>query len=299
MRTLGQSGEEDVVERCANHPASCLEVVDLDPHVFKAPMTGAIRPQARTGFLARPRRDHLSNSGRSKRCGRLGPLDGAARIGRPHRYFPGDSASNADVASHQMTCGVSSGTDKARREIAARLLGRSTRDRGGNDAFEVDLGGRRRVSIDALVELCHAHLADAVGDHVVDEGPDRPSPAFEPADRDETPERASAIERLHVERRRQVEQGPLVARCGQFDAAHVIVEVELGVRHPCRRRQASQTGHDSLIELGHRSDGVAQVEPEALGIDGPIEDGERRTARVEPRVLFDVPHERLVLAHAL
>ena len=81
------------------------------------------------------------------------------------------------------------------------------------------------------------------------------------------------------------------------DVADVVGEVELGVRSPLWRGQPPQRRNHPLAQprhLGHRPGDVAA---EVVDVDGTVEDQQRAAAGVEPRVLVEVPHQRLGVAH--
>ena len=62
-------------------------------------------------------------------------------------------------------------------------------------------------------------------------------PPRKPVDDDELPQRAGALERVERDQRGQVEQLAQRARLGQGDVADVVVDVEVGIVDPHRRRR--------------------------------------------------------------
>ena len=184
-----------------------------------------------------------------------------------------------------------------RREIAADFLGVGRRHRLGDHGIEIDVVGGRVVAADLLVQLGHAELPDPVGDRMVDDRPDRGSAALDAADDDEPPERTRSVERLGIQLRGQVEQLAHRAGCRQHDFADVGIEVELGIGNPCRCRQPCEPGHHTLVEPWRASDSGTQRLAEAVHVERTVEEDDRCATRIEPRILLDVPHERLVFAH--
>ena len=163
--------------------------------------------------------------------------------------------------------------------------------------LKIDLRCRRRISFEVLIHLGHPHLADAIGNRVVNDRPQRAATPFEPTDEDEPPKRARPVERLRVELGSEVEKLPVRSRSGQHDFANVRVDVELCVGDPRRGRNSTKAGHGALIEARGARDTGTHLTHEPSGVDRLIEQNDRTTTGVEPRVLLDTPHQRLVLAH--
>ena len=79
-------------------------------------------------------------------------------------------------------------------------------------------------------------------------------PSFQSLDHQELPEGTSPIEGIGDEERHEVEELPHGARCRNGEASNVMVDVELGVVDPHRRRQVRWCRLDSLTQSrdGHR-----------------------------------------------
>ena len=99
------------------------------------------------------------------------------------------------------------------------------------------------------------------------------------------PQRLREVERAGVQARRLDAELPPVARAGQGDLAHVVLEVELGVLHPVRVIQISRDAHDLLAErTGQVQAGLEVVEhvgelTSPPGRRGRVVDADRRDVR--------------------
>ena len=156
--------------------------------------------------------------------------------------------------------------------VAAQLLRVALADCLGDDRFQVHLGRGRVVSADLLVQLGHAELTDPVAYGVMDDREDRRTLLLQSVDHHELPQRPGAVERLGIELGGEVEQLALGAGGGEHDFAKVRVDVELGVWHPCRRRQPSEAGDHALVEAGGLGDAGAHRLAELRDIELAIEE---------------------------
>jgi hypothetical protein len=120
---------------------------------------------------------------------------------------------------------------------------------------------------------------------------------IEPVDDHEMPQRAGAVERVLHEAGGEVVQLAECARGGQRDMAEVVVEVELRIGCPTRGRQPPDAGHHPLPESRYLGDRVGDSASEVLDVRGPVAHDDHAAAGVQPRVLLDVPHERLEVRH--
>ena len=121
--------------------------------------------------------------------------------------------------------------------------------------------------------------------------------ALEAVDQHEVPQRPGPVVGVLIELRRQVEQLAYRARLGQGDVADVMVQVELRVGCPLRRREPAEAGHDTVSQTRHHCRPVRDPGADAVELDPAVEHRDARTVRVEPRVLLDGPHQRLGVAH--
>ena len=147
-------------------------------------------------------------------------------------------------------------------------------------------------------DLGEAAGADAVGDGVVDLPHQRGPATLQTLDEVEHPQRAGAVVGVLVDRRHEVEQLALGARRRQGDLADVVVEVELRVGPPDGRAEAARGRPRPARAGAARSATVAaMLGPEVVEVGRPVEHDERAAVGVEPRVLLDVPHQRLGVGH--
>ena len=109
--------------------------------------------------------------------------------------------------------------------------------------------------------------------------------ALEAVDHHEHPQRPGAVEGVLVEAGRQLVELADRAGRGQAEVADVVVEVELGIGRPQRRRQPPQTGHHPLAQAGDLGHGPAHAAAELLDVDGPVEHADHAAVGVQPRVL--------------
>ncbi len=262
-------------------------------------MTRSGLPQRRAAFDLVVRTGERPD-GRGERLDE--PFDrvaGALGVRRPDDDFTRHPAQHTELTAYQVTQRLRDRRREPIGEVATELLGMMGLHRSRDDRLEIDLVGWRIVRIELLVHLGHTELADAVADGVVDDRPDRRPTTLEAVDDDEPPQRPGPVERLLVELRREVEELPVGPGLRQSQPAHVVVEVELGVGHPRRWGEATETRDDPLVQARHLGDRAAQRPTEVLRIDRPLQDRHRRATRIEPRVLLDVPHQRFVIGHAV
>ena len=179
--------------------------------------------------------------------------------------------------------------------VVLRLVG----DRASDEGVEVHVGSSLGIGFEIHVLLGQPDCADAVADGVVQLREQRTTAVFEAVDHHEHPEGPGAIEGVLVQQGREVEELPDGSRCGQAQVPEVVVEVELGIGGPGRRRQATQAGNDPLAEPRDVRYCVGNPVAKGIEVDGLVEDGDHRAAGVEPRVLLDVPHERFRVGHFL
>ena len=167
----------------------------------------------------------------------------------------------------------------------------------GDHCLEVD--GRRLRALPHRVQerLGDPSGADAVGDGVVDLPHQRAAVELQTLDGIEDPQRPSAVVGVLVQRGDEVEQLAFVARRRHRHGAHVVVEVELGIGPPHRRAEPTDAGHDPFPQPRDLGDGRRDLGPEVFDVERPVEQHQRAAARVEPRVLLDVPHQRLGVGH--
>src|SRR5262245_21333093 len=75
------------------------------------------------------------------------------------------------------------------------------------------------------------------------------------------------------------------------------VEIERRVDDPARWSDPERRRHHTLAEAGDDPRCAFDARVESLPVGGPIEDRERNDRRAKDRVLLDVPHERVFVAH--
>ena len=167
----------------------------------------------------------------------------------------------------------------------------------GHDGVEVDRRRIRRLPRRLDVPLGQPPCADAVGDGVVDLPDQRPATALHAFDDVEHPQRAGPVVRVLVDRRDKVEQLPLRSRRREGDPAEVVVEVELRIGPPRGGPETADAGRHPLTQAGDGGHGRGDLAAEVLEVERPVEQHQRAAARVQPRVLLDVPHQRLGVGH--
>ena len=116
-------------------------------------------------------------------------------------------------------------------------------------------------------------------------------------DHGELPQRPGPVEALHGDRLRHVEQVAQRAVAGGARPAQVVVEVEVRVDLPARRRDRQRVGHDALAQAGHEPRRAVEALDQPVVIGGPVEHRHRGDRRPQQRVLLDRPHERVGVAH--
>jgi hypothetical protein len=119
----------------------------------------------------------------------------------------------------------------------------------------------------------------------------------QPLDDVEHPQRPGAVVGILVDGGDEVEQRPLVTGRRQGDPADVVAEVELRVGAPHRRAEPPEAGHDPLAEPGHGGHRGGELAGEVLDVGRAVEEDEGTAAGVQPRILLDVPHQRLGVRH--
>ena len=262
-------------------------------------MTRALLPQRRPtlDFVARAgegperRRHHLDDA--------LDRVPRPLRISWPDHDLARNPTGNAQLTTHEVGERLSDRRGESVGQVATELLCVVALDRLRHDRFEVDVVGHRRVGFDLLIHLGHPQLADPVTDRVMHDRPDRRPATLDTVDQHEAPQRAGAIEWLLIELGGEVVQLPLGAGLGQAHVAHVEVDVEFGVGHPRRWRESAEAGNDSFVEARDLGDRPSHRATEVLRVDRAVQERERRTARVQPRILLHVPHEGFVVGHAV
>ena len=177
-------------------------------------------------------------------------------------------------------------------EITAELFCVVRFDGSVDDRFEVDCVGWWRVGLELLEHLGHPQLADAVRHGMVEDRPESGAPAFQSLDHHEPPQRSCPVERLEVQLGGEIEELAHRARLGQPQIAHVVRELELGIGNPRRRGDAAEARNDPFVESGHTRRGGAHRLFEVVAIGWVVEQRQRTAARIEPRVLLDIPHQR-------
>ena len=203
----------------------------------------AVGPQRRAGGVGVRQ---LSECATEPVDGRRSGGGDRRRVGEQLADLPGDADRQAerrmDDAEHRV--------DRARWRGRRRFVG-SRRAAGG-------LGGTAG-QVDVLHR--HAHTVDPVGDRVVHLRHQRRLAALQPLDDEELPERAGAVERVEHEQAGEVEELAEGARRRQGDAAHVEVDVEVGVVGPDRGAERGGVGLNPPAEPGHGVHGASPCAP--------------------------------------
>jgi hypothetical protein len=169
---------------------------------------------------------------------------------------------------------------------------------GWKDLLGPDQGwlGGVALEIDELRRQPHAGFP--VHDRVVEllqQGRARP---LETVHDEELPQRAGALERVGGEQDGEVEQLVEAARTGQRDVADVEVEIEAGVVHPRRWRQAHRAGLHALAQPRDDLRGSVQPAHQARHVGRTVEDGDVGDVGREERILLEPPEQALGLRHA-
>ena len=195
--------------------------------------------------------------------------------------------------------------DRATRhtELATGDVGHGVADRaeeGGivvGDRCGLDGGALGRVALEVDEFERQAESTLAVGDRVVEALHHGRLAAAESVDHHELPQGSGAVERVHEERRREpVEVGPR-APTAQGDVLEVVVEVEVGIDLPLRRRQPPEHRGDPLAETREDDRGPLEGRPHPVEVGGPVEDRHVGDVARQARVLFEVPHQGLEVGH--
>ena len=120
----------------------------------------------------------------------------------------------------------------------------------------------------------------------------------ETVDDDELPQRTCALKRIVDDQRRKIEQLALCARRGQRHAAHVIVDVELGVVDPAWRTECGRGGAHTLSQPRHRDGRTLHAFTKQREVDRSIDHCDVAEGRSEKRIFLHPPHQPLGFAHA-
>ena len=86
---------------------------------------------------------------------------------------------------------------------------------------------------------------------------------------------------------------------GQPHAAQVEVEIEARLRHPARRRDPERRRHDALAQPRDEARRAVDAPPQPFPVGDRVEERDRDDRRAQDRVLLDVPHERVFVAHVV
>ena len=177
-----------------------------------------------------------------------------------------------------------------RRTLAG---GRVEADSLSDHGVQIDL--RSRVGVDAPLNVVFGEVAhpDPVRDGVVDLPQQCAPSALEAVDDEELPQRPGPVEGVLMELLHEVEQGAGGAGSTEADPTDVVGEVELGIRSPHRRRPPAECRHNTLREAGHLGNRERDPPFEVDGVDHTVADHDDPAIGVQPRVLLDVPHQRL------
>ena len=279
-RRLGGGRDEGRVERAAEALGGVLGGAERRPHDLHVAAQGAIRPQRRArpvdvGELLQDAADRLDGGGARRRDG--------GRVGEQL----------VDLAGH-----ADREAEPAGEEVAHRLgAGRRWRGRLDVHLRRVDERPRRRVALEVEELQGHLHPALAVGDRVVHLLHQRRPAATEALDDDELPQRPGAVEGVVGEQGRQVEQLAHRAGLGQGDAADVVVDVEVGVVDPRRRREVDGRRLDPPAQAGHGPGRLLHPGPQGVEVRRAVEHRHRRERRGQVGVLVDPPHQPLGVGH--
>ncbi len=221
----------------------------------------------------------------------------APRICRPQSNFASHPPTDPPLSARQVQGRVAKCRHHAVSCVPTRLFCLMSHNCVIDHSLEIDLRSWRCISIEVLIHLCHPHLADAISDRVVNHRPQRTTTPFEPADEDKPPQRTRSVKRFRVELCSKVEELPVGPRHGKHNFTDVRVDVEFRVGNPRRGRNPTKARHGALIEArGARYSGT-HLAHEPSAVDRLIEQSYRSATWIKPWVLFDTPHERLVLAH--
>ena len=143
----------------------------------------------------------------------------------------------------------------------------------------------------------HLHATDSVGDRVVHLLHERRLATAQPLDDGELPQRAGAVERVDHGQRRQVEQLAQAPGLGQGDPANVVVDLEVRVVDPERRREVGRGRLHTPPEPWHGGDRPFHPRPEPVEVRRAIEHRDAPERRRQVGVLLEAPHQPLGVAH--
>jgi hypothetical protein len=162
--------------------------------------------------------------------------------------------------------------------------------------YAVERCGVGGVALEVEQHEEQLHPADAVGHRVVDLHDHRGAVVGEALHERVLPERARAVEAGHRRGARQVEHR-VVGGLAHPDATQVVHEVEVGVGRPVGRTHAQERGRDALAHAWDQPRPTFQPPDEVVPVRRPVEEQHRDDGRAQQRVLLDVPHERVGVAH--
>jgi hypothetical protein len=278
----GGAGHEEVVEAATQGLGGPVGVVEVDVDGLEVAAQRPLGPQRGV----RPVGD------RDLAHGAAGQLDRLERqghrlagIGHQAGGLADGPLRDAERAAPRVGEGFAGGVE----DVGVR------RRRLGGDDDLVDVVG---VAGDVDELLGHADAALTVGDGVVHLLDHRGATALEAVDDEELPQRSRAVEGVLDELGGQVVELAIGPRCRQRDVAHVEVDVEVGVVLPLGRGETAERGHHALVQAGDARHHAQQSATEASEVGGLVEHRDAAEGRVEVRVLLDVPHHRLDVAHA-
>ena len=120
--------------------------------------------------------------------------------------------------------------------------------------------------------------------------------AFEPLDDRVLPERSGPVEAGHRGGAGQV-QHRVERRLARLHPSQVVAQVEVRVAGPLRRSHAQQRRRDPLAHPRDQPRAPLDLVHEPVPVGRPVEQQHRDDRRPQQRVLLDVPHERVGVAH--
>ncbi len=144
----------------------------------------------------------------------------------------------------------------------------------------------------------HPDQPDAVGERVVELQHQRGPAAGEAPDDVQLPQRPRAIEALHGDRLGAVEHRAHAAAGRRVEPAHVELAIEVRIDLPAWRRDRVRVRDHPLPQAGNLPRGALDLVLQPIAVGRGIEPPDDGDRRAQQRILLDVPHERIAVAHA-
>ena len=216
-------------------------------------------------------------------CGCSAGLGQLSGVGEQVAHLTQQAKRHAQAAGHEIAQGFAA--------AGLRLLA------GCGDVVSVVRRALGRVGSKVEKFKTQLHAAFAVGDGVVQLLNERAFAAAQTFDQGELPQRAGPVEWVGGDDAGEVEQLAKVAGLGQRNVANVVLQVEVGIVDPHRRREVGGCGLYALAKTGHHVSGALHGAHDAVHVGSLVEDGHVGKRGRQVRVFLHPPHQAFGIRH--